>query len=317
MNKFFKPSNYLRHAELLVNRRLLARLEARSRPASGTTLPFPPVFIVGPPRSGSTLLSQVLCDAFDIGYLSNRHCRFFGAPFLVERLASPSSRRRPSSYRSLDGSTSAPYEPSECPEWWYRFFRRRPAYVPLADADPEKMNQFRHSVGALIDTFEKPVLFKNLYASLRLEPIIEHLPEALFVVVERNELNNAHSILEGRYRRFGTYDTWWSVKPPGTEELIDQPPHAQVVGQIRQIHSLIDDALGETETGRCRTLRIRYEDLCRDTSATARLFDEFLTSNGTRMQKLFEIPKHFEQTEDVKIDPAIYSQLKTLTCDSG
>jgi hypothetical protein len=179
------------------------------------------------------------------------------------------------------------------------------------------MSQFRQSIGALVDAFGKPVLFKNLYASLRLEPIIEYLPEALFVVVERNELNNAQSILEGRYRRFGTYETWWSVEPPGIKELVGQPPHVQVVGQIRQIHSLIDDVLGETGAGRCRTLRIRYEDLCRDTSATVRLFDEFLKSNGTRLQRLFDVPQHFEQTEDVKIDPTIYSQLKTMICDSG
>jgi len=32
-----------------------------------------PLFIVGPPRCGSTLLYQVLTEAFDLAYVSNVH----------------------------------------------------------------------------------------------------------------------------------------------------------------------------------------------------------------------------------------------------
>jgi len=44
-----------------------------------TPLRYPPLFIIGPPRTGSTLLYQLVVQRFDVGYLANRHCRLYGA----------------------------------------------------------------------------------------------------------------------------------------------------------------------------------------------------------------------------------------------
>ena len=52
-------------------------------------LEYPPIFIIGAPRSGSTLLYQVLTDYFEVGYISNLHAHFFGSPACLERLLHP------------------------------------------------------------------------------------------------------------------------------------------------------------------------------------------------------------------------------------
>jgi len=97
----------------------------------------PPIFFLGAPRSGSTLAIQVITDSFDIGYMSNKHCKWFGVPFLVGKLKKTVKGR--SNYNSEYGITFGDSESSECGEWWYRFFRRKPAYVALNDVDQNKM----------------------------------------------------------------------------------------------------------------------------------------------------------------------------------
>ena len=44
---------------------------------------YPPIFIIGAPRSGSTLLLQAIIEVFDLGYISNCHCNWYGAPALA------------------------------------------------------------------------------------------------------------------------------------------------------------------------------------------------------------------------------------------
>ena len=83
------------------------------------------------------------------------------------------------------------------------------------------------------DAAGRPLVFKNLYCSLRLEPIAHALPEALFVVMHRDQIENARSILAGRMRRSGDYAAWWSAEPPGIEEIRRLSPVRQVVEQLR------------------------------------------------------------------------------------
>ena len=89
--------------------------------------------------------------------------------------------RHPSPGASFDsrfGQTSGPDAPSECGPFWYRFFRRRPQYVPLVEADPARLRRLRAAVRALGDAAGRPLVFKNLLCTLRLAPIGTALPEA-------------------------------------------------------------------------------------------------------------------------------------------
>ncbi len=141
----------------------LDRVETVSGGPADAPLPEPPVFIVGPPRTGSTLLYQLVVGCFHVGYLSNRHCRLYGAPSLVERIRHPEP---PSVLESRYGR--------------------------------DKLRRLRASVRALGNAAGRPLVFKNLICALRLGPISETLPEAVFVRIRRNVLATAVSLLAGR-----------------------------------------------------------------------------------------------------------------------
>jgi hypothetical protein len=277
--------------------------------ASGGEAPLrhPPLLVVGAPRSGSTLLYQLLVERFDIGYLSNLHCRFFGAPSLVERLARGRLAVRTASYASIHGRTSGATAPSECGEYWYRFFRKSPQYTPLAEADPARLRRLRASVRALGDAAGHPLVFKNLVCSLRLGPIGAALPEALFLFVRRDLADNAQSLLAARQRIHGDYAAWWSVEPPGFERLIALPPHEQVVEQVRAVEAVVEE--DRESLGRGRFHELRYEDLCDDPRGALDAIARFAAGRAVSLVPRREVPSRFERREQAELDAGLRSAL--------
>lgn len=252
---------------------------------------------------------QAISDAFKIGYLTNKHCLFFGAPSIAEWISRPLVRKEPSHYKSSYGRTNHFSEPAECGAWWYRFFRKYPAYVSLEDVSNLNMSAFRRSLASLGGAMGLPLIFKNLYASLRLEPIAHYVPNALFIVIERDWVDNGQSILKGRYDTLGDYGKWWSVPPPNVDELAELPPVQQVVAQIESIHDLIDrdlHRLGLEE----QTFRIRYEDFCQDVYGTLDAFQAFMAHHGVDLERRFDVPAQFPINRSVKIPQSMYEQLQ-------
>jgi len=267
-----------------------------------------PIFIVGAPRCGSTLIMQTFTDAFDVGYIANAHCRWFGAPALADKIFRPLTNKQPSDFTSTYGQTKKNSDPSECAAWWYRFFRREPAYVTSKDVSVRKMQAFRRSVASLGRAMERPLIFKNLYAGLRIEPIVDTLPGSLFVVVERDLLDNAQSILKGRQETGGSYEPWWSVPPPNVEELRQLPPVQQVVEQIRSIYQLLERDIDRFDLEE-RTFRIRYEEFCADVHGTLDAFEAFMRRHGVPLERRFTVPQSFKVSRGHKIPKKMYAHL--------
>jgi hypothetical protein len=260
-------------------------------------LPYPPIFVVGAPRSGSTLLYQLLTDRFDVGYLANGHARQPGAPSLVERTRGLVRKRRTAlgDYRSSFGGTSGDLGPSESGPFWYRFFPRRPHYVAADDFPADSRRQLRAAVGAFVQACDRPVVYKNLYNTARMEAIAAALPEALFIAIHRDLTANARSLLEGRLRVAGAYDAWWSVEPAEIERLRELPPHEQVVEQIRALDALV--ARVEGSIGPERVLHLAYEDLCADPRAQLGRVAAFVATHGCELGDRGEVPASFPRGE--------------------
>lgn len=289
---------------------LLSQLELALFYKSKDSLPYPPIFFLGAPRSGTTLAMQVITDVFDLGYISNFHCKYYGAPALAEMAFHPTADRPRSSYRSVHGRTNAPYDPSECGQWWYRFFRRSPRYVDLAGANKRKMVRFRKSVRSLIHAFGRPVLFKNPHAALRIQPIVKYIPESLFIVIVRDEVDNAHSLLEVRHKVYKDYQKWWSMEPPAIQELQKLPAHEQVVEQVRQIHSIIEKDLSHSNVDPSVCFLLKYEDLCNNPEREMNRLDEFFRVNGCQISRRCAPPEPFPRRNEIRIDRNLYEKVK-------
>lgn len=310
LKKYLTPQKYIAMIFAQANLHVFSHIERLLAKRAHQPIRHPPIFFLGAPRSGSTLAVQVITEALDLGYISNRHCQWYGAPALAERLFRPVANRPQSDYRSNHGTTRGAHAPAECGEWWYRFFRRKPHYVTLDEVDPRSMAALRRSVVALTNAFDGPVLFKNLYTSLRIQAITHYLPESLFIVMHRNEVDNGHSLLEGRHKVFGDYGCWWSMEPPEMERLRVLPVHEQVIEQIRHIHAAIERDLRLGGVQDSRRFDLVYEEFC---AAPTKMIDDlqaFLSAHSCKVRKRrLNLPKTFERRDEVRIDPVLYDAM--------
>lgn len=298
-------------AYLGVNRRVGPLIE-RVLSLSGARAKRPaqtPIFIVGAPRSGTTLTFQLVVHGFQAGYLTNTHCRLFGAPALASLLLR--KRDRSIAFESDYGRTAGRYGPSECGEWWYRFFPRDPAFVRRKDMSAKALADFKRSLATLGTAEGRPLVFKNLYAGLRMDPIIAAFPDALFLHVRRDRMDNAVSILEGRHAANGNYETWWSVPPSGYEALLGHPPARQVLSQIELIDAQIENDVRDLGLEQ-QVLSVRYEDICADPAAFLDRVQSFLSSRGVDLQMAAPPPKEFEPRRKNRLPTEMIEALHSL-----
>jgi Sulfotransferase family len=304
VNGIAKVPRFVRARSLWALNSVLDRTETATADAGAEPLAHPPIFIVGPPRTGSTLLYQLVAARFNVGYISNRHCRLYGAPSRVERRTETQPTLE---LTSRYGRTTSPNSPSECAEYWYRFFRRSPQYVPRAEMPDHQSRRLRASVRALGDAAGLPLVFKNLICAARLEPIAGALPEAVFVRIRRDLLATATSLLAGRKALFGDYRHWWSTEPPEIDRLRALPPEEQVVEQVRAVDALIDRA--REELGPNRFCELTYESLCEDAPAALARIAKLAEQNGFHLTPRMEIPSRFDRSTPDPIDPDLHERL--------
>jgi hypothetical protein len=291
--------------------KLLHCLECFFSKKHNTKLKYPPIFIIGAPRSGSTLLYQVLASYFDLGYLSNAHAYFWGAPSWFERIFKFGKKRYISDYKSSHGRTKGLLAPSECGEFWYRFFRRKPAYVTIHDADPKRMQCLRRAVISLTNAFNKPVLFKNMHCALRLEALGENIPEALYIVIYRDITRNAYGLLETRKKVYGDYRSWWSMEPKDIDKLKLLPVYQQVVEQIKHIYYDIAEFEKNIMQNK-RIMWIKYEDFCDHPQQILNNLDAFFKKYGLELMRFdFNIPNQFLYSDHINIDVELYKKMKS------
>ena len=197
-----------------------------------------PIFIIGPPRTGSTLLYELMISGYRTSYFSNLASLFFKSPASVTEM----SQRLGLKYRFSGSSTFgyirglwAPSEAGPIFNYWFG----RPLENRRRSIDPRIP---RHTIKEIMACMGGPFVSKNLNNSLRLEQLSAIFPKAVFVHIRRSPIYTAQSIILSRRRFLGSDGEWFSVKPPNYKELLYLPPFEQVAWQIKAIEDHIDNA---------------------------------------------------------------------------
>jgi hypothetical protein len=265
-----------------------------------------PVLILGPPRSGTTLAYQLLVQTYQVAYLTNAHHALFGAPFLIDRLVPRAFRRPPASYRSSFGKVEGMWAPSEAGNFWYRFFPLRPHAVSAENfADADRM-RLRRAYGAMTAAARAPVIAKNVVCSLRVEAISSAIPEMRYVVVTRDLVDNAASILASRRSVSGSPDAWWSVEPPEIDQLRALPAEAQAVEQVRAVERAIQ--MARRSLANVKFVDLSYERLTSNPrEEVARIAGELQLSERAGAAPM---PDSFPRRQGLPIDGESASRLQ-------
>ncbi len=292
------------------------RAEVRAGRGLGPREDRAPIFVLGAPRSGTTLLYQLLVEGLDVGYLANAHAAQPNDVARVEREQRPRAARGGSDFESSHGATSEPWGPSEAGEYWYRFFAREEHQVDHAAPEDRTVVELRAAVRAFADACGVPVVFKNTINSLRVPALAAALPEARFVLIERDLADNARSLLVGRSRR-GDLDAWWSARPAGAAEHAGDAPAEQVVWQARRVHDVARDALADLDPS--RSMHVTYDELCADPRGLLDCIAEWLAEGGARVDRRSgaSLPESFDRRGGRALDPALEGSLAAAVARAG
>lgn len=233
---------------------LSARETARYR--KGGDLDLPIIIVVGPPRSGTTVIFQALVKALPVSYFNNLTSIFPRSPITVNLLAPDPFRNEHVRLSSYYGRTSHWWGPNDGLYLWDRWFERGRA-EPKNSLSVDNATAMRQFFGAWTATFEKPLVAKNNGLLTGAHLITSVLPRAHFICVERKPMFLAQSLLRARMEMHGTDNRAYGVddhRPRSDDPLED-------VGYQVQYHAATADQQ-RAAIGTGRFWSVSYEAFC-------------------------------------------------------
>lgn len=219
-----------------------------------------PVFVIGLPRSGTTLVSQYLAHRLSFCYLTSAAAEKPEIPVLASLMERRRRGQYVSSFQSDYGRPREADGPREAGAVWGRFFSLDDYDTP-ATVDSVAKRDVAGMVFALSSLAGTPFLNKNVKHLLRLPVLAEIFPRALFIALERDPLALALSVMRGwRELGRGLRDGWWSVKPIGWRDMRDRPLPERVAFQVSSLDDRMRSDLRSLSPE--NVLPISYEDFC-------------------------------------------------------
>ncbi len=221
---------------------------------------LPPIFIVGPPRTGSTLLFQILLQKYEFTYLNNLQALFYTSPATIARIFYELMlKSHHTKFQSQYGYIPGLFSPSEAGAVFRYWLGESDHSACIGQMHRQRI---RNSAKYISNLFNAPFISKNLFNSLRIKTIHQVFPEAFFIWIIRDPLYASQSLIKMRRDLYGTDTVWASVKPDNYEKLILCDPFEQVVQQIKTINDYIEKELNQIGTS--DYIKVQYQDLCSD-----------------------------------------------------
>lgn len=264
---------------------------------------WPVIWVLGCPRTGTTLATQVLCRCLDAGYVDGVAARFWRAPLtglaLSRQLLGPEPGRRIdffSRYAKTDNLAS----PHEFSYFWHKWLKLEdaPPYDPREADGRIDWAGFRRLVMDMAGLCGRGLVFKAFDAGFHLERFARVFPRSLFVYTLRTSLDVAVSLARGRLHHFGSLDAWWSNCPVEYPELLKLPWPDQIAGQILHFTRMYEEGLARLEPE--QVLVLPYARLCAEPDAVvaecARRLEAWKGGCG-RVAERLEQPFRLERPE--------------------
>ncbi len=258
---------------------------------------WPPVFIIGAPRSGTTLLYQILFNSYRFSCFPNIANLFYMCPVTATHVGLKMFKNHNTNFVSRFGFEKGIMAPSEGGNIWNRWFpyEKREGFNYTAEGylSREAVEAIYRTVANQERLYGGPFLAKNVKMSVRIGALSDVFPDSVFIQTKRNSFDVALSILTIR-RRMNLQ--WWSVMPREIESLWNLSDVEQVCYQVYHIEETIRKDIASYFSG--RLYLVEYERLCERPLEVLDELIRFLSNYiGTIQRKDFYIPSHFKKSK--------------------
>ena len=227
---------------------------------------LPLIFVCGPPRSGTTLVSQVLIKHLPVAYFNNLTSVFPKSPLIANSIFGRFNTKsnRDVTFKSLYGRTTNLWFPNDALYLWDRWTGVSREEIPeaISPKDQLKMQRFFGAVEAYVG---KPLVNKNNKLNTYAHLVAEVLDSAYFICLDRDPVFLAQSQLIASKFIHGDENT-----PYGPRfESIKKKQHSPKTDPIELVCSQVTihkkTMLKQQEQiGKERFIIVPYEDFCAD-----------------------------------------------------
>lgn len=257
---------------------------------------YPTIFILGLPRSGSTLLSQLIFNNLNVNCTNNLIARFWKAPLVGCYLSKIIiGQTRGESYKSTYAKTSNIFEPHEFGWFWQELFKMK----DITKYDPEKNDAILNwkeikgkllSVNAVLDN---AVVYKPMeLVGFHFSRFNKMFSKAIFIYIERNKLDIAKSLYHARLDHYGDKNIWWGSYPKEYQKYLkDKRYNIQIGGQIYYLQKMYDNIILNHKDD--KIIRVSYENLCENPDMLVKQIRTKIKKKYNYDMEQINVPKSF------------------------
>jgi hypothetical protein len=268
--------------------------------------------IIGNPRSGSTLLLQLMATTGVFSYPTNVLTRFSYAPYigaLIQKMLFDPEFDFHGDFRDIQsqinfksdiGKSKGALATNE----FQHFFRN---YMP--NFDIEWLNEYAlkkvdfkamaKSLASIEKAFERPFFTKANILQYNLDRFSREIPSLFYLYIKRSKILIMQSILISREEYFGTRSIWLSSKPKEYYQLKDFDIYHQIAGQVYYTEIAIDNGLRYVSDG--NQLTVEYESLCKNPKTIYKRIVEKYATLGCDLDPEYNGPKSFVYVNKIRL----------------
>ena len=281
---------------------------------------WPPLFLVGSPRSGTTFVMQLLNATGQFAIPTNLLSRFYYAPYIGAKIQQLLTDKNfdynnemgdlasQGEFNSSLGKTTSALSPSEFTYFWRRFI---PNYDPqyLSPLEEEQIDGrgLASGLAAIEAVLQKPLATKAFIIQYNLPKLYQLFNHCIFVQVRRDPLYVMQSIYEARKTFYNTLDIWWSVKPKEFSELQHLDVYQQIAGQIFYTEQALADGLSQIPDK--SRLIVEYEEICQNPDDFYIKLKDKYEENQYELPSNVKLPNAFSPSNKIRIPDAEIQKL--------
>ncbi len=270
----------------------------------------PIIMVVGPPRSGTTLVAQYLINVFDVCYLNNLTSLFPRSPVLFYILLGKFFPPRPGDYDAFYGKSRGLAGPNDALYIWDRWLGRDRDRVPKT-LEPGAGESMRRFFGALENLYDLPLVNKVNRLNTCAHLVSGELKNVRFLCLQRDSLLLAQSLYVARSYISGDIQLAYGVQHPNAE--IDDP----IEDVCRQVLFHENQARCQQKLlGGDKFVLISYEAFCRNPVGLAQLLSKEYPDLKTRAGES-PVTQSFEVSDKRKLPEHVFDQMRRRLAELG
>ncbi|MGM0411603.1 MAG: sulfotransferase [Bacillota bacterium] len=284
---------------------------------------YPIILIVGPPRTGSTLLYQLMINSFDLCFFNNFMMKFPYSPVLMSKILSCLNYiKLRTEYQSFYGEVDGWLSPSQGYKVWNRWFPNDQSYVGENILKKKELNEISNTIKSISNNCKKPFINKWPGNSVRILPLKKALPDTLFIRITRDPLYVAGSIFEATKNFLDNEDEWFSTKPKEYPMIKNHPILQRICEQVFFLEKNITEDLEKDKN--TKVYNVSYEKLCQNPNYILEEINAFINHNNKYKpitKRKNTIPESFEVNKKLSVpietENIINNHFKNLIAEYG